>query len=550
MIALPRPHPMLLGMVSRNRGSLLLGAGLLVLWALGETLVPVVIGATIDHAIDGTHVGALLVWIALLALTFAGLSYGYRFGARITVRVMNEETHQIRNAVAAHAISPTGAQTDLLPGEIAALASSDADVAGSFLRVVLGGVAAGIAVIVGTGYLLVVDWIVGLVVVATVMVSLLVVNKVMPRITTATEEQNAAIGAAAGQAADLIEGIRVLKGVGGEGAAVADYRDRSRVATSASTAVARKQALVEATQVAISGVAVAVVTGLAGWRTLEGQLSVGELIAVLGVAAYLGEPMGQAASIASDVARSTGAARRIAGFLATGPAIRGGKLRAVGGELEILVPLTPQPVRIAPGEFVALVMPDAGAAAALTRAFAGGADAASVRIGGIGRHELDPEYVPTLLTAAPHRIDLFAGSLAENIAAPGGTPDPRILDAAAVTEILEVLGAGIDYQIEEQGRNLSGGQRQRIALARALSQDTPLLLLHDPTTAIDAVTEAQIAAAIRLLNRERTMVVVSTSPAILAAADRVLVIDGDTVRMGTHHELAARDAGYRELVQR
>ncbi|MDQ3990253.1 MAG: ATP-binding cassette domain-containing protein, partial [Actinomycetota bacterium] len=103
--------------------------------------------------------------------------------------------------------------------------------------------------------------------------------------------------------------------------------------------------------------------------------------------------------------------------------------------------------------------------------------------------------------------------------------------------------------ISEQGRSLSGGQRQRVALARALATDAPVLVLHDPTTAVDTVTEARIAAGLRDLRRGRTTIVLTTSPALLAVTDRVVVLAGSRITAeGSHADLLNSDAGYRGMV--
>jgi putative ABC transport system ATP-binding protein len=107
----------------------------------------------------------------------------------------------------------------------------------------------------------------------------------------------------------------------------------------------------------------------------------------------------------------------------------------------------------------------------------------------------------------------------------------------------------VDTWLGERGRTLSGGQRQRVALARALAADAPLLVLHDPTTAIDAATEARVAAGLRAHRAGRPTIVVTSSPTLLAVADRVVVVaDGVLRARGTHAELLAADDAYREVV--
>ncbi|MEA2179421.1 MAG: putative transport system ATP-binding protein, partial [Solirubrobacteraceae bacterium] len=93
------------------------------------------------------------------------------------------------------------------------------------------------------------------------------------------------------------------------------------------------------------------------------------------------------------------------------------------------------------------------------------------------------------------------------------------------------------------------GQRQRVALARALQSDPPVLVLHDPTTAVDAATEYRIATRLQALRAGRTTILVTTSPALLAITTRIVVVrEGRVAAEGAHADLATRDATYREVV--
>jgi putative ABC transport system ATP-binding protein len=164
---------------------------------------------------------------------------------------------------------------------------------------------------------------------------------------------------------------------------------------------------------------------------------------------------------------------------------------------------------------------------------------------------LDPSALRGAIVVAAHDAELFAGTLRENVtaaAAAGVDTDPA-LRAAQADEVADTLDGGLDAEISEQGRSLSGGQRQRVALARALATEAPVLVLHDPTTALDTVTEARIASGIRALRHGRTTIVLTTSPALLASCDRVVTLDGGGVTVqGSHAELLREQAGYRELV--
>ena len=159
--------------------------------------------------------------------------------------------------------------------------------------------------------------------------------------------------------------------------------------------------------------------------------------------------------------------------------------------------------------------------------------------------DLDPRSVRRAVLVTPHDADVFDGTVAGNI---GAASEP-ILRAAAVDELATALPEGLSTTVGERGSTLSGGQRQRVALARALAADPPVLVLDEPTTAVDAATEARIAAGVRELRAGRGTILVTTSPALLAATDEVVVIDGGRVGdRGTHADLLRRNPAYAALV--
>jgi ABC-type multidrug transport system fused ATPase/permease subunit len=127
----------------------------------------------------------------------------------------------------------------------------------------------------------------------------------------------------------------------------------------------------------------------------------------------------------------------------------------------------------------------------------------------------------------------------------------RALDTASTGDILEALPDGLDTIVAEKGRSFSGGQRQRLVLARALASDPEILVLVEPTSAVDAHTEARIAARLRAHRAGRTTVVVSTSPLVLDAVDEVAFLrDGRLEATGAHADLLDSVPAYRAVVTR
>lgn len=158
------------------------------------------------------------------------------------------------------------------------------------------------------------------------------------------------------------------------------------------------------------------------------------------------------------------------------------------------------------------------------------------------------------LLAPPHHAAILSGTIADNVL-PGAPPnDPRwaaAARAAAFDDVLDEADGGWSARVGERGLTLSGGQRQRLALARAVAADAAVLVLHEPTSAVDSVTEIGIAAGLREIRRDRATVIVTSSPALLAAADHVVVLrDGQVVDAGRPADRAAQIDRHRERITR
>ena len=109
---------------------------------------------------------------------------------------------------------------------------------------------------------------------------------------------------------------------------------------------------------------------------------------------------------------------------------------------------------------------------------------------------------------------------------------------------------GLDYWIEQGGRNLSGGQKQRLTIARAIVKDPDILILDDSASALDFATDARLRAALRTLQKDKTIFIVSQRTSSIQFADKILVMDdGEAVGLGTHEELLESCEVYREIYE-
>jgi putative ABC transport system ATP-binding protein len=272
--------------------------------------------------------------------------------------------------------------------------------------------------------------------------------------------------------------------------------------------------------------------------------------------------------MSAQLAAAVASGQRIADFLDRPLVLSddGPGLSAVGepegpGSLELRGvrhgPLDGLDLRSAPGELLGIVSADPADAQALVRVLSGQVPAAEVTggisIDGLDAAALDVDTRRARLVVAPHRAELLEGTLRSNVDPWGRrTPDglEEVVTASAADDVVALRGEGLDAEVTAEGTTYSGGQRQRVALARALASEAPVLVLHDPTTAVDSVTEGRIAQGLRAVRGGRTTWVLTSSPALLEVADRVVVLrDGRVASEGTHHALMDDDA-YRELVVR
>ncbi|CAM5629560.1 ABC transporter OS=Streptomyces glaucescens OX=1907 GN=SGLAU_16740 PE=4 SV=1 [Streptomyces glaucescens] len=187
---------------------------------------------------------------------------------------------------------------------------------------------------------------------------------------------------------------------------------------------------------------------------------------------------------------------------------------------------------VEPGETVALVGPSGAGKSTLLNVALGFVRPTDgrVRIGGADLTGIDLEEWRSRIAWVPQRPHLYAGTIAENVRLARPDADDRAVrralrDAGAL-EFVDALPQGADTVLGEDGAGLSAGQRQRLALARAFLADRPVLLLDEPTAALDGATEAEIVAAVRRLAVGRTVLLVVHRPALLDVADRVVRLDG------------------------
>ncbi|MFT3799113.1 ABC transporter transmembrane domain-containing protein [Microbacterium sp.] len=516
---------------------------LLAVSMVGEALVPVIVGAAIDQAIAIGDLGRLLWWLGVLAVDVAVFSLAFRFGSRLGLYGMQQVQHRLRTTVTDRLLHPAGAVHGQSDGAALSIATSDVARLAAIMQIGVYPAGELAAIVFCAVWLLVLSPALGVAVLvgaAALLVVLFTAGGPLQRRAHAQQER---AGDAVGQAADLLAGYRVVKGLRAEDEATRRYREVSRAALGATLRAKAAQGLFLGGTDALTGVFTAAVTVLAGFLALPahlgggGQLGVGGLIAAVGLIQYLVGPQTMMPANTGAVwAVGVASARRVLRVL-NAPAVldapdAGTPDPGTPATADVPVVAATLPgltLRVEPGELVG-VRADQASADRLVRLLSARPrpdDEGSVLLGGAALPALGVTAWRSLVLVAPHRCELFDGTIAWNLTTPAADPAgiPDALDAAACGDILDLLPDRADTPVGEGGTRLSGGQRQRIALARAYAAWAPVLVLHEPATSVDAATEHLIASRLRGIRAGLTTILISASPALLGVCDRVVTAE-------------------------
>ncbi|MGK4584438.1 ABC transporter transmembrane domain-containing protein [Kitasatospora sp. HPMI-4] len=553
---------------SQRRGQLL-ATGWGVLELTCQAALPLALGLGIQAAAAGDLAG---IWRAGgLALLLAALqSLGGVQLHRQAVWNWITAASQLRQLVARQTSRlGAGLSRRIATGEIVAVSSSDVERIGWYVEL-LARVRAAVLVWLGlSAVVLARRPLLGLAVLLGVPVLAASVWPLLAPLERRYSTQRAFAGKATELTADTVAGLRVLRGIGGEELFLERYRAASQQVRGAAVRTARIWSLMQLQQVLLPGLFVVATTWYGAELVIRGRIGVGELVAVYGATAFLASPLrilGEAAHAWSVARVAAGRAVRV---LALNRTADGGAFTASltrPERADLYDPLTGLTARA--GRITAVVCGDPDTAGHLAGRLGGHLPLAederpepSVRLGGTPLDEVPLEEVRAAVLVQDKEPVLLSGTLAELFDVPGAgrvTPD-RALGAAHAGDVLDALvdgspesqGDPMRAKITERGRSLSGGQRQRLALARSLVADPAVLVLDEPTSAVDAHTESKIAAGLREVRAGRTTVLFATSPLLLDRADTVLLVHrGRVVAAGTHRELLHGCPRYRAVVTR
>lgn len=552
------PTRYLLWLARSQRSTIAGGMVFGVLWMVSQALLPAAVGHTIDAGVTAKNSGELVRWALVvvgLAVTKAASGIlrhrnalsNFLAAAYTTVQVVTRKT------VSLGATLPTR----VAAGDVVAVGTSDISEIGHALDITARLTGAVVAIGTVAAIMLAGSVPLGLIVLIGVPVLSALTSLLLKPLHERQRTYRVLQGKLTGRAVDIAAGLRVLRGIGGEPVFAERYRHESQELRHAAFAVTRVESGLAAAEVMLPGVITAGVTFLAARFALDSRLTIGQLVAFYGYSAFLSEPLRTLMEGADLITRGHVSARRVVRILNLEPGLPEPEQPAEMPTPGSALTDKESGLEFRPGELFAVACAEPADADMLAARLARFEDSGHPKLGGVPLTDLPLEGVRERILLARNSDRFFTGSLRGELDPSGERSDADILaaiSAASAEDVLDALPEGLDAEMVDGGRTFSGGQLQRLRLVRALLARHEVTLLVEPTSAVDAHTEARIAEHLAEAHAgtiATTTVLFTTSPLLLDRAHRVAYIeDGRAVAVATHRGLLASVPRYASVVTR
>lgn len=498
----------------------------LVLHQVSSAAVPILIGVVIDQAVVRHDAIALVLWLSVLAVVFVVLSVSYQRATLGMVRTYGHGEHDLRQLSVSRVLHPRGSSIHRSVGEVLSVTTSDTfRVAGVAWSIAQQGATIA-ALLTASIALLVISVPLGVGVLVGALMVLVGMHVLARPLEIVGMAEQGSVAAASRVATDTMTGLRIVRGLGAEDEMVRRYRIASAASLRGAVASARKLITYQAASTAVSVIYLGTLALAAAWMATRGQITVGQLVTVIALAQFLQGTLAHIGTFGANWAHKRASARRLHTLVADPFALPTGDQTppaTAAGAAPLVWVTDTGVVEAIPGQLTGVRVDGAATARAISARLGLRLPPApgELHVHGIDALTAGPDAYRTVVAAPPHDATIFTGTLRENVTsqdADGSGWDEGVVRAVALDEVIEHLGTA-DAPIGESGRRLSGGQRQRVLLARALHDPAEVIVLDEPTTALDPLTEQHVAEGLRDLGR--TIVVITSSPLLLDACHQI-----------------------------
>lgn len=542
-----------------------------------ELIVPLVMASIIDKGIANSDkpfifkMCGILIVLALIGLTCA-ITAQY-FSAKAAVGVSTK----LRHSLFSHVETLSFAEMDTIGNStLITRMTSDVNQVQSGVNMLLRLFLRSPFIVFGAMIMaFTVDVKAALVFVVTIPLLSIVVFGVMALTMPLYKKVQGGLDVVLGHTRENLAGARVIRAFNKEADESAAFEESNNFLTNMQVVVGRLSALTNPLTYIIINISIIAVIWIGGGQVFDGIITQGEVVALVSYMSQILVELVKLANLIINLTKSFACANRIEEILDTKSSLEtaqeafddtnaawSGDERVVFDHVGMTYAgateesLTDINLHVKAGETIGIIGGTGSGKSSLVNLIPRFYDVSSgaLYVDGKDVRAYDLTRLRDKIGIVMQKAVLFSGSIRENLL--WGNPDAteeqlwKALEAAQAVDVVKGKSAGLDEKIEEGGKNLSGGQKQRLTIARAIVKDPDILILDDSASALDFATDARLRAALKNLQGQKTIFIVSQRTSSIQFADQIVVLDdGKAVGIGTHDELLNTCEVYREIYE-
>lgn len=542
-----------------------------------ELIVPLVMASIIDKGIANSDkpfifkMCGILIVLALIGLTCA-ITAQY-FSAKAAVGVSTK----LRHSLFSHVETLSFAEMDTIGNStLITRMTSDVNQVQSGVNMLLRLFLRSPFIVFGAMIMaFTVDVKAALVFVVTIPLLSIVVFGVMALTMPLYKKVQGGLDVVLGHTRENLAGARVIRAFNKEADESAAFEESNNFLTNMQVVVGRLSALTNPLTYIIINISIIAVIWIGGGQVFDGIITQGEVVALVSYMSQILVELVKLANLIINLTKSFACANRIEEILDTKSSLETAQTAfddtnaAWSGDERVVFDhvgmtyagateesLTDINLHVKAGQTIGIIGGTGSGKSSLVNLIPRFYDVSSgaLYVDGKDVRAYDLTRLRDKIGIVMQKAVLFSGSIRENLL--WGNPDAteeqlwKALEAAQAVDVVKGKSAGLDEKIEEGGKNLSGGQKQRLTIARAIVKDPDILILDDSASALDFATDARLRAALKNLQGQKTIFIVSQRTSSIQFADQIVVLDdGKAVGIGTHDELLNTCEVYREIYE-